>query len=90
MLAAMPAHGQLIYRVAPSSAIHISGTSTVSDWVVKSQNVSGEMVFTPSGEKATGHPRGGGAIKDAPPSAMFGQIVTGDDIVVELDLLFGK
>lgn len=184
MLAATPAHAQLMYKVVPSSAIRISGTSTISDWVVKSQNISGEMVFTPSGEKATGHPRGGGAIKDArlvlevstiksekgeamdnkmyqalnkdehpqitfvltrplqlpgttgklaaygdvtlagvtramtfdldisgeadsfrfkgskpvklsdfgidPPSAMFGQIVTGDDIVVELDLLFGR
>ena len=182
MLGATPMHAQVIYKISPSSAVNITGTSTISDWVVRSQKISGEMVFIPSGEKGT--VVAAGAIKDAkvvlevssiksekgetmdnkmysalkrdsypritfqlteplavsqvpaklsargevmiggvtrpmtfdldlvqdgnsyhlrgttplklsdfeiePPSAMFGQIETGDDIVVELNLFFGK
>lgn len=43
---------QARYKLLPPSNVQISGTSTVSNWVVKSQEVSGEMSFTPSAVKA--------------------------------------
>jgi polyisoprenoid-binding protein YceI len=42
------AQAQTSYTVAPASSISISGTSTLSNWVVRSQQVSGEMTFTGS------------------------------------------
>lgn len=184
MVGWMPLHAQVIYKISTPSKVQISGTSTVSDWVVKSLKVSGEMAFTGSEQKsaANGSPKGtireGKAVLEVstiksekgetmdnkmyralkndvhpeitflltqpiqvvkvpatipvsgtvelagvkrpmtfelnmthadnafrlqgsrslklsefeiePPTAMFGQIVTGDEIVVELDLLFTK
>jgi hypothetical protein len=40
-----PLHAQIKYKVAAASKVSISGTSTVSDWVVHSEQVSGEMIF---------------------------------------------
>ena len=45
--------GQTTYKLQPPSSIEISGTSTLSDWVVKSQQISGEMTFTGSTKGAT-------------------------------------
>ena len=45
-------HAQTSYQISSPSKVLISGTSTLSDWVVKSEGLSGEMTFTPSGEKA--------------------------------------
>ena len=184
VFACMPLTAQVISRILPASTIHISGTSTLSDWVVKSQQVSGEMMVAPPAKKADRNAVPAGTIKNAkvilevagiksekgetmdnkmyvalkeenhpqiafvltrpvelvtvpatisaagevtlagvtrpmtfdlkltheegvfhlqgsrplklsdfeiePPSAMFGQIVAGNDIVVELNLFFGK
>jgi polyisoprenoid-binding protein YceI len=184
MLAGLSLYAQVTYRLAPTSGIEISGTSTMSDWVVRSQKLSGEMIFAPDEKTATGSTRPHGNIKEAkiilevsdiksekgetmdnkmyralkhdshpqitfvltqpvlvqkqdgkisapgkvslagvtqpmtfdlsrvskdntfhfqgsrslklsdfeiePPTAMFGQIVTGDEIVVKLNLVFGK
>ena len=45
--------GQTTYKLQPPSSIEISGTSTLSDWVVKSQQLSGEMTFTASTKVAS-------------------------------------
>lgn len=177
--ALVQAFPQESYKVLPASSIEISGTSTLSNWVVKSSQVSGEMTFD-AGLKRNGPeviksarvvvdvssiksekgetmdnkmygalkhdsypqiafvltnpldlPKGASKLsasgnvnlagvtkplifdlevrreKDAfrfqgrktlklsdfdiePPTAMFGQIETGDEIVVSLDLLYGK
>jgi hypothetical protein len=55
MLSCMSVHAQAIYRVSSSSTIRISGTSTLSDWVVRSEQVSGEMTFTRPGKHAAGN-----------------------------------
>jgi polyisoprenoid-binding protein YceI len=51
MLAGSPVLSQASYKVLPASNIQISGTSTLSDWVVKSDQVSGEMILA-TGSKA--------------------------------------
>lgn len=61
----VPLSAQVIYNIAPASNIQISGTSTLSDWVVRSEQVSGEMTFTPSPKKAKGSEMQNGTIKDA-------------------------
>ncbi|MEX1240524.1 MAG: YceI family protein [Cyclobacteriaceae bacterium] len=184
MVGCIPLRAQVIYKLSTSSKVQISGTSTVSDWAVKSQGVSGEMTFAGSVERSAANPSPKGTIREGkaalevatiksekgeamdnkmykalkndahpeitflltqpiqllkvpatipamgtveiagvkrpitfdlnltyaenafrlqgsqslkmsefeiePPTAMFGQIVTGDEIVVELDLLFKK
>ena len=54
MLGILPAHAQLIYKISPSSAVSISGTSTLSDWMVKSEKISGEMTLAPAGKNTKG------------------------------------
>lgn len=50
-LVVSPLSAQERYNVSDGSSIEISGTSTLSDWIVRSKEVSGEMTFTPSQEK---------------------------------------
>jgi hypothetical protein len=60
----MPLYAQIAYKMSAASTIEISGTSTVADWIVKSEEVSGEMIFTVSkGSKE--NVMGGGTISDA-------------------------
>jgi polyisoprenoid-binding protein YceI len=40
------AEAQVTYKVSPKSTLQISGTSTLSDWVVKSETLSGEMLYS--------------------------------------------
>lgn len=95
LLVFIPVKAQVTYKLTANSSIQISGTSTVSAWVVKSQNVSGEMIFTVE-KRGKGKEIQTGVIKDAkavlevsePPTAMFGQIETGDEIEIALDLSF--
>lgn len=58
------AHAQVTYKISPASTVRISGTSTLSDWVVKSQEVSGEMTFA-AFPKKKGSEMQTGTIKDA-------------------------
>ncbi|MEX2231361.1 MAG: YceI family protein [Cyclobacteriaceae bacterium] len=65
MVTFTPLYGQVSYKVAPGSIIQISGTSTLSDWVVKSEQISGEMSFIASPKKVKGNEMQTGTIKDA-------------------------
>ena len=58
-------HAQVIYKISPASNIHISGTSTLSDWVVKSPNVSGQMTYLSSGKKSNGNELPPGTVQEA-------------------------
>lgn len=61
----VPTWAQTTHRLSDNSGIQISGTSTLSDWAVKSQDVSGEMIFTASSKKAKGKEIQPGVIKNA-------------------------
>jgi len=59
MCASFAAHPQASYKISSASAILISGTSTLSDWTVRSKQVAGEMAFAPSGKVAQTDPQTG-------------------------------
>ena len=65
ILVVRPVHAQVSYEISPESTIQISGTSTLSDWVVKSGKVSGEMIFIASPKKSNEEGMQPGTIKDA-------------------------
>ena len=58
-------YAQSVYKMSDNSKVHISGTSTLSDWTVRSEELAGEMTFTPSGKKAKDNDFDGGAIQEA-------------------------
>jgi polyisoprenoid-binding protein YceI len=60
-----PLSAQVTYKIGPSSTIQILGTSTVSDWVVTSPEVSGEMLIIASTAKGKESDVYAGTIKDA-------------------------
>lgn len=61
----LPLQAHVTYSISPASKIEISGTSTLSDWVVRSGQVSGEMTFAAvSGKPGAGHAVQAGMIKD--------------------------
>lgn len=65
MLGFISVNAQVTYKLSAKSSIRISGTSTLSDWVVKSEGLSGEMIFTASEKKGKGKEIQTGVIKNA-------------------------
>src|SRR5690606_11911973 len=46
-------HAQTLFQVVAGSTINISGTSTISDWVVKSEKPEGTLVLEKAANKAS-------------------------------------
>lgn len=61
LLFLFPAFSQDLYKILPASSVQISGTSTLSNWVVRSQSLSGEMTFSATSKTA----KTAGTIKNA-------------------------
>jgi hypothetical protein len=61
----LPLSAQDRYNMSTGSSIEISGTSTLSDWIVSSKQVSGEMTFTASREKGKASGMQSGTIRQA-------------------------
>jgi hypothetical protein len=63
--AGAPLLAQVTYRISPPGTVQISGTSTVSDWTVRSEEIKGDMVFFPSEKKPKANELQTGIIKNA-------------------------
>lgn len=64
MTGALPLYAQVAYKMSPQSKMQISGTSTVSNWVVSSEQVTGEMIFVPAETNAAARTVPAGTIRE--------------------------
>jgi polyisoprenoid-binding protein YceI len=56
---------QTQYKVLPASKVEVSGTSTLSNWIVRSEELSGEILFAPSAKSVNGSRAAQGTISRA-------------------------
>ena len=56
---------QTVYKVLPASKVEVSGTSTLSNWIVRSEELSGEISFAPAAKNVNSAPVAQGTISQA-------------------------